>query len=126
MATDFEKEVTAWLDALCDWLEDEIDVDVEVEDDEEYEEEADETEEDIDEEETMGNTDVPHVVSIGYADDYDEVVIMNDKNDPWNVAAALLLAVAKKWPGSDEIDEKLKETLKDLAEDARKNVEVND
>ena len=125
MASEFEKEVTAWLDAFCDWIVDEfVSEEEDIENEEDVEEEELEDEEDDDE--VWTNSDVPHVVSIGYCDEYDEVVIMNDKNDPWNVAAALLLAVAKKWPGTDEIDEKLRATLKDLAEDARKNVEAND
>lgn len=95
------------------------------EDDEE--EECDECEDDdADEEEWDALDGLPHVVTVGYTHDYDEVVIMNDRDTKWGLAEAFLRAAAKTWPIEDEQDEKLKGTLLELAGVAHEHVDPDD
>lgn len=108
------------LDALMDtlgWDEDEeCDCD-----------ECDEDEDvDADEEEWDEFDGLPHVVSVGYTHDYDEVVIMNDRDTKWGLAEAFLRAAAKVWPIEDESDEKLKGALLELAGVAHEHVDPDD
>lgn len=105
------------LDALMDALgwdeDDECDCD-----------ECDEDEDiDADEEECDG---LPHVVSVGYTHDYDEVVIMNDRDTKWGLAEAFLRAAAKVWPIEDGEDEKLRGALLEAAGVAHEHVDPDD
>lgn len=97
------------------------------EDDEE--EECDECEcedDDADEEEWDALDGLPHVVTVGYTHDCDEVVIMNDRDSKWGLAEALLRAAAKTWPVEVEQDEKLKGALLELAGVAHEHVDSDD
>lgn len=111
------------LDALMDALgwgeDDECDCD---------ECECDREDEDIDadEEEWDEFDGLPHVVSVGYTHDFDEVVIMNDRDTKWGLAEAFLRAAAKVWPVEDEQDEKLKGALLELAGVAHEHVDPDD
>lgn len=93
--------------------------------DEEYCDECDcECEdEDADEDERDG---LPHVVSVGYTHDCDEVVIMNDCDTKWGLAEAFLRAAAKVWPIEDGEDERLKGALLELAGVAHEHVDPDD
>lgn len=108
------------LDALMDELgwDDEDDCDCD-------ERECDCEDEDIDadEEEYDG---LPHVVSIGYTHDYDQVVIMNDRDTKWGLAEAFLRAAAKTWPIEDGEDEKLRDALLEAAGVAHEHVDSDD
>lgn len=107
------------LDALMDelgWDEDEDEAD---DDDDECEDE----DADADEDEYDG---LPHVVSIGYTHDYDQVVIMNDRDTKWGLAEAFLRAAAKVWPIEEESDEKLRGALLELAGVAHEHVDSDD
>lgn len=107
------------LDALMDalgWCED----------DDEKEEECDECECEDDEEEWDALDGLPHVVTVGYTHDCDEVVIMNDRDTKWGLAEALLRAAAKVWPIEDEQDEKLKGALLEVAGVAHEHVDPDD
>lgn len=94
------------------------------EDDEE--EECDECDCEDDEEEWDTLDGLPHVVSVGYTHDYNEVVIMNDRDTKWGLAEAFLRAAAKTWPVEDEQDEKLKGALLELAGVAHEHVDPDD
>lgn len=83
----------------------------------------DEDEEDECEDEVDG---LPHVVSIGYTHDYDQVVIMNDRDTKWGLAEAFLRAAAKVWPIEVESDEKLRMALLELAGVAHEHVDSDD
>lgn len=76
--------------------------------------------EDADEDERDG---LPHVVSVGYTHDSDEVVIMNDRDTKWGLAEAFLRAAAKVWPIEDGEDERLKGALLELAGVAHEHVD---
>lgn len=78
---------------------------------------------DADEEEWDG---LPHVVSVGYTHDSDEVVIMNDCDTKWGLAEAFLRAAAKVWPIEDGEDERLKGALLELAGVAHEHVDPDD
>ena len=100
-------------DALMDALEEECD--------------CDECECDCDDEEECDERDgLPHVVSVGYTHDYDEVVIMNDRDTKWGLAEAFLRAAAKTWPIEDGEDERLKGALLELAGVAHEHVDPDD
>ena len=109
------------LDALMDalgWGEDD--------EEEECDEcDCDECEEE-DEEEWDTLDGLPHVVSVGYTHDYDEVVIMNDRDTKWGLAEAFLRAAAKAWPIEDEQDEKLRDALLEVAGVAHEHVDPDD
>lgn len=79
--------------------------------------------EDADEDEPYG---LPHVVSVGYTHDCDEVVIMNDCDTKWGLAEAFLRAAAKVWPIEDGEDERLKGALLELAGVAHEHVDPDD
>lgn len=115
-----KEEFRSFLDLLAEAAGLETDTSEDVEEDENLEDLIDEDEDELD-----TSDGVPHVVSIGYADNYDEVVIMNDYADPWSLSAALLEALAKVWPGEEPIDDKLVATLKELAGEARGRVETD-
>lgn len=90
--------------------------------------ECDREDEDIDadEEEWDEFDGLPHVVSVGYTHDFDEVVIMNDRDTKWGLAEAFLRAAAKVWPVEDGQDEKLKGALLELAGVAHEHVDPDD
>lgn len=67
-----------------------------------------------------------HVVSVGYADDVDDVVVMSNENDREKIHAALLLAAAKIWPCDCDADVEYVNTLRSLANDARNMVEAGE
>ena len=69
---------------------------------------------------------LPHVVSVGYTHDYDEVVIMNDRDTKWGLAEAFLRAAAKTWPIEDGEDERRKGALLELAGVAHEHVDPDD
>lgn len=95
-------------------------------DDDEEEEECDECDCEDDEEEWDTLDGLPHVVSVGYTHDCDEVVIMNDRDTKWGLAEAFLRAAAKAWPIEDEEDEKLKGALLEVAGVAHEHVDPDD
>ena len=81
---------------------------------------------DADEEEWDEYDGLPHVVSVGYTHDYNDVVIMNDRDTKWGLAEAFLRAAAKTWPIKDEQDEKLVDSLRELAGAAHEHVDSDD
>ena len=81
---------------------------------------------DADEEEWDEYDGLPHVVSVGYTHDYDEVVIMNDRDTKWGLVEAFLRAAAKVWPIEDREDERLKGALLELAGVAHEHVDPDD
>lgn len=65
-------------------------------------------------------------MSVGYTHDYNDVVIMNDRDTKWGLAEAFLRAAAKTWPIKDEQDEKLVDSLRELAGAAHEHVDSDD
>lgn len=92
----------------------------------EEEEECDERDCEDDEEEWDALDGLPHVVTVGYTHDCNEVVIMNDRDTKWGLAEAFLRAAAKVWPIEDEEDEKLKGALLEVAGVAHEHVDPDD
>lgn len=114
---DGERLLDALMEALFGDEEDE-DIEEQTEDEDvEEKEPCDEEEVDVD--------GLPHVVAIGYADDEEEVVVMNDYGSKWGLCAALLEAVVKEWPETDQFADKLKVGIKELAEVCRERVETD-
>ena len=61
-----------------------------------------------------------HVVTVGYSDENDVVVLTYDNpQSRYSMCAALLTAAANLWPGTKDIDDKLCDCLWDLADGAR-------
>ena len=89
----------------------------EIEEIEPEETECDEEYEPVEESEIVENE---HLVSIGY-NDADNIVVINhdEAAHPWSVASALLEAAALMWPLKIETDKKLVAAMKELAEMGR-------
>lgn len=113
---DVEKVLAAMLKMFGDDDEDECDDECECECDEDM---RDECECECDDDESDG---LPHVVSIGYCDELEEVVVMKDNGNKWGLCAALLEAAAQEWPVEEDIDEDLVDGFKELAVVAREKL----
>lgn len=127
-------ELRAFVDAMVDIITDDdgkdddhiIDEDEMVSDDEltdgiDYDDD-DDGDDDCDGDELTESTAIvnEHVVTVGYSDENDVVVLTYDNpKSRYSMCAALLTAAANLWPGTKDIDDKLCDCLWDLADGAR-------
>ena len=123
-------ELRAFVDAMVDIITDEdgkdddhiIDEDEMVSDDEltdgiDYDDDDGDDGDELTESTAIVNE---HVVTVGYSDENDVVVLTYDNpKSRYSMCAALLTAAANLWPGTKEIDDKLCDCLWDLADGAR-------
>lgn len=111
------------LDAFLDWLFEDEDDDAAEDIEEDVDVEDDAEEDVVDDEDDW----VPHLIAIGYHDDYSEVVVMHDENgNKWGMSAALLNSLVRTWPGKTELDESLRAAFKELAECAHEQLMATD